>query len=81
MAPFGYRQVGYKGKDGDGHDVDTRTFEVVPEEAAVVREIIEQRSAAGETLTRIGDDLTRRGVVSDGQQSRAGRSAQCDGSL
>jgi DNA invertase Pin-like site-specific DNA recombinase len=58
--PYGYIKVGYKGKDPAGHDIDTRTFEVAPEQARVVSEII-SRVAAGETLTRIADDLNERG--------------------
>ena len=57
-APFGYVKVGAKFPDG----TDTRSFEVVPAEAAVVREIIE-RAARGETLTGIASDLNQRGVA------------------
>ena len=47
--PLGYR----RGADG--------RYEIVPEEAAVVREIF-RRVAAGEALTRITDDLNARGL-------------------
>jgi site-specific DNA recombinase len=55
-CPYGYRRVGAKGSG-----FDTRALEVVPAEAAVVVEVIE-RVAAGQTLTRIAEDLNARGV-------------------
>jgi site-specific DNA recombinase len=60
-APYGYRKVGVKAPTED-----TRTFEVVPAEAAIVAEIV-GRVAAGETLTRIADDLNGRGVATSRQ--------------
>ena len=45
QAPYGYRKVGFKGKDDNGLSVDSRTFEVVPEEAAIVTGIIERVAA------------------------------------
>jgi DNA invertase Pin-like site-specific DNA recombinase len=75
MAPFGYLKVGAKGKDENGNQVDTRRFEIIPEEAEVVTEIIE-RVAAGQTLTRIADDLNKgsimpRRVAADGTRREA----------
>jgi DNA invertase Pin-like site-specific DNA recombinase len=65
--PFGYRQVGAKAPNG----TDTRSFDVVPEEADVVRDIIE-RVARGETLTGIANDLNERGIPTRGKANRWG---------
>jgi DNA invertase Pin-like site-specific DNA recombinase len=58
---MGYRRVGQKADPAaDGND--TRALVLDPVEAPVVKELIE-RVAAGQTLTRIADDLNARGAV------------------
>jgi DNA invertase Pin-like site-specific DNA recombinase len=58
--PMGYQRIGikpqYKG------DPDTRELVLDPVEAPIVKELIE-RVAAGQTLTRIADDLNSRGAA------------------
>jgi site-specific DNA recombinase len=59
--PMGYQRVGLK-KDPAAGGADTRRLVVVPDEAAIVKEIIE-RVATGQTLTGIADDLNARGKM------------------
>jgi site-specific DNA recombinase len=59
-AAYGYRRAGYKNDPAEGGR-DTRRFVPDPEEKEIVVEVVE-RVAAGQTLTRIADDLNRRGV-------------------
>ncbi len=59
-AAYGYRRAGYKTDPAEGGR-DTRRFVPEPAEQAVVVEVVE-RVAGGQTLTRIADDLNKRGV-------------------
>jgi site-specific DNA recombinase len=56
-TPYGYRRTGAKLADG----TDTRALVPEPAEAAIVAEAM-GRIAAGETLTRVADDLNGRKV-------------------
>jgi DNA invertase Pin-like site-specific DNA recombinase len=55
-VPYGYRRIGEK-RTG----ADSREIVVVPEQAQVVRDVVE-RIARGETLTRVVESLNDRGV-------------------
>jgi hypothetical protein len=57
-TPYGYRRTGAKMADG----TDTRTLVPEPAEAAIVAEAV-GRIAAGETLTRVADDLNARAIA------------------